>query len=71
MSTRTIEMFQACCDKCGKVYEESVDGTVAWIDSEQAVIVATEIGDWHRSLLDANKLFCYDCYSDQNEELHD
>jgi transcription initiation factor TFIIIB Brf1 subunit/transcription initiation factor TFIIB len=71
MSTKTVEMYQAVCDNCGKVYEESIDGAIAWEESAQAITVAVEVGDWHESLLDANKLYCADCHDDENEDLHD
>lgn len=66
MSTKTIEMYQAVCDGCGKVYDEDIDDIIAWASSEQAETAAIQ-GEWHRSLKSTD-LLCPDCYYKEDDE---
>lgn len=67
MSTKTIEMYQAVCDGCGKVYEEDLDGIVAWIDSDNAVTAAIN-GNWRNSYKHADHLLCPDCWIKEDDD---
>lgn len=61
MSVKTVPMYVAVCDDCGKQH----DGVeyVAWTDSESAVEVALA-SDWTQIINDdgTETLLCENCY---------
>lgn len=65
MSTKTVEMYQAVCDDCGRVYEENIDGLVAWVESDQAIAAACQ-GGWEEE--NDGQLYCPDCWDKESEE---